>query len=55
MQGSREVQAHAVALRVDETVYTLPAHTAIVENGRHAAEVERAVGRICRIGGAFRP
>ena len=39
MQGSREVQAHAVALRVDETVYTLPAHTAIVENGRHAAEV----------------
>lgn len=39
MRGSREVQAHAVALRVDETVYTLPAHTAIVENGRHAAEV----------------
>ena len=39
MQGSRDVQAHAVALRMDETVYTLPAHTAIVENGRHAAEV----------------
>lgn len=42
MQDSHDINARAVMLRVDGELYALAAHTAIVENGRHSAEVVSA-------------